>query len=106
MDEVKMESHEDVEVIQTSDEPVPEQEQPVACESDEIKGTWDYWVIFENLTFSGFLIFLQKSIFFLDRFSASPGGGGDRDGSGMPEIGPGRPKSARRRRERREPRNP
>ena len=54
MDEVKMESHEDVEVIQTSDEPVPEQEQPVACESDEIKGTWDYWLIFENFTFSGF----------------------------------------------------
>ena len=48
MDEVKMESHEDVEVIQTSDEPVPEQEQPVACESDEIKGIGDYWFNFEK----------------------------------------------------------
>ena len=41
MDDLKMESHEDVEVIQTSDEPIQEPEQPVACDNDEIKGIRD-----------------------------------------------------------------
>ena len=57
-----MESHEDVEIIQTSNEPVTEEEQPVAGESDEIKGIRDNWFDFLNCYFQ--LIILRSLYFF------------------------------------------
>ena len=57
-----MESHEDVEIIQTSNEPVTEEEQPVADESDEIKGIRDNWFVFLNCYFQPTI--LRSLIFF------------------------------------------